>query len=148
MITSMSQPGSSGGAQPGNGDQIDLNPAKANTAQLGAAIREIFGKYRVWPDYVVQPVSRFVDETSMETSMFLCVGVGDMVINQSDIRIGNTPISAFGTDVRYTLYPAPRYPATRVPKTGSTHQRSGNTGSGTAGLDLGSSGPETCQYYR
>jgi hypothetical protein len=53
----------------------------------------------------VQPVSRFVNETSMETSMFLCVGVGDMVINQSDIRIGNTPISAFGTDVRYTLYP-------------------------------------------
>ena len=70
MISSMSQPGSSG-AQPGNGDQIDLNPAKANTAQLGAAIREIFGKYRVWPDYVMQPVSRFVNETSMETSMFL-----------------------------------------------------------------------------
>ncbi|MFW7518235.1 host specificity factor TipJ family phage tail protein [Escherichia coli] len=143
MISSMSQPGSSG-TQPGNGDQIDLNPAKANTAQLGAAIREIFGKYRVWPDYVMQPVSRFVNETSMETSMFLCVGVGDMVINQSDIKIGNTPISAFGTDVRYTLYP----PGATV--SGDTRTENwfnspevGNTGSGTAGLDLGSSGPET-----
>ncbi|HFI6980357.1 TPA: phage tail protein, partial [Escherichia coli] len=103
MMSTMSQAG--GGSQAASGDQIDLNPAKANAAKLGDPIREIFGKYRVWPDYVVQPVSRFVNETSMETSMFLCVGVGDMVINQSDIRIGNTPISAFGTDVRYTIYP-------------------------------------------
>lgn len=139
----MSQAGG-GGSQAASGDQIDLNPAKANAAKLGDPIREIFGKYRVWPDYVVQPVSRFVNETSMETSMFLCVGVGDMVINQSDIKIGNTPISAFGTDVRYTLYP----PGATV--SGDTRTENwfnspevGNTGSGTAGLDLGSSGPET-----
>lgn len=143
MMSTMSQAGG-GGAQAASGDQIDLNPAKANAAKLGDPIREIFGKYRVWPDYVVQPVSRFVNETSMETSMFLCVGVGDMVINQSDIRIGNTPISAFGTDVRYTLYP----PGATV--SGDTRTENwfnspevGNTGSGTAGLDLGSSGPET-----
>lgn len=143
MMSTMSQAGG-GGSQAASGDQIDLNPAKANAAKLGDPIREIFGKYRVWPDYVVQPVSRFVNETSMETSMFLCVGVGDMVINQSDIRIGNTPISAFGTDVRYTLYP----PGATV--SGDTRTENwfnspevGNTGSGTAGLDLGSSGPET-----
>ncbi|EMF4678007.1 kinase, partial [Escherichia coli] len=143
MMSTMSQAGG-GGAQAASGDQIDLNPAKANAAKLGDPIREIFGKYRVWPDYVVQPVSRFVNETSMETSMFLCVGVGDMVINQSDIRIGNTPISAFGTDVRYTIYP----PGATV--SGDTRTENwfnspevGNTGSGTAGLDLGSSGPET-----
>ena len=142
MMSTMSQPGSA--AQPGNGDQIDLNPAKANAAKLGGPIREIFGRYRVWPDYAMQPVSRFVNETSMETSMFLCVGVGNMVINQSDIRIGNTPISAFGTDIRYTLYP----PGAVV--SGDTRTENwfnspevGNTGSGTAGLDLGSSGPET-----
>ena len=141
MMSTMSQPG---GAQSGSGDQIELNPAKANAAKLGDPIREIFGKYRVWPDYVVQPVSRFINETSMETSMFLCVGVGDMVINQSDIRIGNTPISAFGTDVRYTIYP----PGATVSGDARTENwfnspEVGNTGSGTAGLDLGSSGPET-----
>ena len=143
MMSTMSQPGGSG-AQAASGDQIELNPAKANAAKLGDPIREIFGKYRVWPDYVVQPASRFVNETSMETSMFLCVGVGNMVINQSDIRIGNTPISAFGTDIRYTLYP----PGAVV--SGDTRTENwfnspevGNTGSGTAGLDLGSSGPET-----
>lgn len=141
MMSTMSQPGSA--AQPGNRDQIDLNPAKANAAKLGGAIREIFGRYRVWPDYALQPVSRFVNETSMETSMLLCVGVGNMVINQSDIRIGNTPISAFGTDIRYTLYP----PGAVVSGDARTENwfnspEVGNTGSGTAGLDLGSSGPE------
>jgi hypothetical protein len=99
---------------------------------LGAAIREIFGKYRVWPDYVVQPVSRFVNETSMETSMFLCVGVGDMVINQSDIRIGNTPISAFGTDVRYTLYPGATVSGDTRTENWFNSPEVGNTGSGTA----------------
>ena len=143
MMSTMSQPGSNG-AQSASGDQIELNPAKANAAKLGDPIREVFGKYRVWPDYAMQPVSRFVNETSMETSMFLCVGVGDMVINQSDIRIGNTPISAFGTDIRYTLYP----PGAVVSGDARTENwfnspEVGNTGSGTAGLDLGSSGPET-----
>jgi hypothetical protein len=37
------QPGGSG-AQPASGDQIDLNPAKANAAKLGDPDREIFGK--------------------------------------------------------------------------------------------------------
>lgn len=142
MMSTMSQPGSA--AQPGNGDQIDLNPAKANAAKLGGPIREIFGRYRVWPDYVMQPVSRFVNETSMETSMFLCISVGGVALNQSDMLVGNTPFSAFGTDIRYTIYP----PGAVVSGDARTENwfnspEVGNTGSGTAGLDLGSSGPET-----
>ncbi|MBZ3803375.1 kinase, partial [Leclercia adecarboxylata] len=143
MMSTMSQPGGSG-AQAASGDQIDLNPAKANAAKLGDPIREIFGKYRVWPDYVMQPVSRFVNETSMETSMFLCICVGDVAINQSDLKVGNTPFSSFGTDISYKIYP----PGADV--SGDTRTENwfnspevGNTGSGTAGLDLGSSGPET-----
>lgn len=143
MMSTMSQAGG-GGSQAASGDQIDLNPAKANAAKLGDPIREIFGKYRVWPDYVVQPVSRFVNETSMETSMFLCICVGDVAINQSDLKVGNTPFSSFGTDIRYKIFP----PGADV--SGDTRTENwfnspevGNTGSGTAGLDLGSSGPET-----
>ena len=131
-------------SQPGNGDQIDLNPAKANTAKLGDPIREVFGKYRVWPDYVVQPVSRFSNEKDLITSMFLNIGVGEFALPSSEIRIGNTPVSAFGADVSYTIYP----PGTDV--SGDARSENwfnspevGNTTSGTAGLDLGSSGPET-----
>jgi len=133
-----------GYSQPGNGDQIDLNPAKANSAKLGDPIREIFGKYRVWPDYVVQPVSRFSNEKDLITSMFLAISVGDVTLPASEMRIGNTPFSAFGSDVSYTIYP----PGADV--SGDARSENwfnspevGNTTSGTAGLDLGSSGPDT-----
>ncbi|HCR3763787.1 TPA: kinase [Citrobacter freundii] len=130
--------------QPGSGDQLDLNPAKANMAKLGDPIREIFGRYRVWPDYVMQPVSRFVGETSFVTSMFVAVCVGNVSLPKSDMRIGNTPISAFGDDVSYTIYP----PGADVSSDSRTENwynsgEVGNTNSGTAGLDLGSSGPQT-----
>lgn len=143
-IYMMSSMQTGGYSQPGNGDQIDLNPAKANTAKLGDPIREIFGKYRVWPDYVVQPVSRFVNEKNMITSMFLNIGVGIHNLPATEMRIGNTPFAAFGEDVSYTIFP----PGADV----SADSRSenwfnspevGNTTSGTAGLDLGSSGPES-----
>lgn len=143
-IYMMSNMQTGGYSQPGNGDQINLNPAKANSAKLGDPIREIFGKYRVWPDYVVQPVSRFVNEKDLITSMFLNIGVGNFTIPVSEMRIGNTPFSAFGDDVSYTIYP----PGADV--SGDSRSENwfnspevGNTTSGTAGLDLGSSGPET-----
>ncbi|WP_312320156.1 host specificity factor TipJ family phage tail protein [Atlantibacter hermannii] len=143
-IYMMSTMQTGGASQPGNGDQLELNPAKANMAKLGDPIREIFGRYRVWPDYVMQPVSRFVGETSFVTSMFVAVGVGSVSLPKSDIRIGNTPISAFGDDVTYTIYP----PGADVSSDSRTENwynsgEVGNTTSGTAGLDLGSSGPQT-----
>lgn len=142
-IFMMSNMQTGGYSQPGNGDQIDLNPAKANSAKLGDPIREIFGKYRVWPDYVVQPVSRFVNEKDMVTDMFLNVGAGYFTLPASEWRIGNTPFAAFGDDVSYTVYP----PGSDVSADKRTENwfnspEVGNTTSGTAGLDLGSSGPE------
>ncbi len=131
-------------SQPGSGDQLDLNPAKANMAKLGDPIREIFGRYRVWSDYITQPVSRFVGETSFVTSMFVAVCVGNVSLSKSDMKIGNTPFSAFGDDVSYTIYP----PGADVSSDSRTENwynsgEVGNTNSGTAGLDLGSSGPQT-----
>ncbi|MEI7177142.1 host specificity factor TipJ family phage tail protein [Pectobacterium carotovorum] len=140
----MSSIDSGGYANTGNGDALELNPAKANTAKLGEPIREIFGRYKVWPDYVVQPVSRFIEKKKYITTMLLCVGVGDHTITRAGIKVGSTPISSFGDDVQYTIYP----PGTDV----SADERSenwynapevGGTNAGTAGLDLGSSGPET-----
>jgi len=140
----MSKMGS--GSSSANGDNLDLSPTKANSAKLGAPIREVLGRYRVFPDYLVQPVSRF-DKNNPQiyrTSMFLSLGVGNFSINQGDIRIGNTPVSAFGDDVSYTIYP----PGADI----SADSRSenwfasteiGGTTSGTAGLDLASTGPSS-----
>lgn len=142
-IFMMSNMQTGGYSQPGNGDQIDLNPAKANRAKLGDPIREIFGKYRVWPDYVVQPVSRFVNEKDMVTDMFLNVGAGNFTLPAAEWRIGNTPFAAFGDDVSYTVYPpGADVSADKRTENWFNSPEVGNTTSGTAGLDLGSSGPE------
>lgn len=140
----MSNIDTSGYSQSGTGDQLELNPAKANSAKLGDPIREIFGRYKVWPDYVVQPVSRFVDKKKYFTHMFLCAGVGELEILRSGIKIGATPVSSFGDDVQYTIYP-PGADVSADTRTENWYNAPevGGTNAGTAGLDLGSSGPET-----
>lgn len=140
----MNNMNTSGYTQSGNGDQLELNPAKANSAKLGDPIREIFGRYKVWPDYVVQPVSRFVEKKKYVTHMLLCVGVGEHIITRSNIKIGATPISSFGDDVAYTIYP-PGADVSADERSENWYNSSevGGTNAGTAGLDLGSSGPET-----
>lgn len=142
----MRQMGRDGMNMPGSGDQLDLSPAKANTAKLGDPIREVFGRYRVYPDYVVQPVSRFdrADPKVYRTEIFLSVGMGRFIFNPGDICIGTTPISAFGEDVSVTIYP----PGADL---GAEHRADnwfhatevGGTASGTAGLDLASTGPSS-----
>lgn len=90
----------------GNGDTLDLNPAKANSAKLGDPIREVFGRYRIYPDYVCQPVSRFRadDPTIMMTEMFICLGVGTFAFDDGDIRVGATPIGSLSDGFSYTKY--------------------------------------------
>ncbi|WP_312227173.1 host specificity factor TipJ family phage tail protein [Pseudescherichia sp.] len=139
MMATMDKGGLSG---LGQGDRISLDPARANAARLGDPIREVFGRYRVFPDYVVQPISRFSHERDMITSMFLCVGVGNFDIKRADIRIGATPVSSFGDDVSYTIYP-PGADVSADPRAENWYNSTevGNTSSGSAGLDLGTSGP-------
>ncbi|MCW2483994.1 kinase, partial [Candidatus Symbiopectobacterium sp. NZEC135] len=126
----------SGYTTTGNGDSLELNPAKANSAKLGDPIREILGRYKVWPDYVVQPVSRFVNKKKYFTHMFLCVGVGDIEILRSGIKIGATPVSSFGDDVQYTIYP-PGADVSADTRTENWYNAPevGGTNAGTSGLD-------------
>ncbi len=130
----------------GNGDQLELNPAKANSAKLGDPIREVFGRYRIFPDYLVQPVSRFDknDPRIYRTQMFLCVGRGNFSINASNIKIGNTPISSFGDDVSYSIYPqGVDISADERSQNWYNSTEVGTTTAGTTGLDLSSSAPKS-----
>lgn len=67
-----------GGYSSSSGLGLDLNPARANQAKLGDPIREVFGRCRIYPDYVVQPVTRFNpdDPTLMTVEMMVCLGKG------------------------------------------------------------------------
>ncbi|MGK9173404.1 kinase [Yokenella regensburgei] len=128
-----------------NGDQLDLNPAKANSVKLGDPIREVFGKYRVYPDYILQPISRFdsADPEVFRTSMMLCIGVGNFSIPQSGIRIGSTPVASFGTDVAYTIYPpGANVGADTRSENWWSSTEVGGTSSG-SGLDTNSTAPDS-----
>ncbi|ENN8392409.1 kinase [Serratia marcescens] len=131
-------------SSPPAGTSLELSGARANTAKLGDPIREVLGISRIYPDYAVQPVARFDPGNPQvyRSNMFLVVGAGNYTFNPSLLKVGNTPFSAFGDDISYTIYP----PGADV----SGDQRSenwcaapevGGTTSGTAGLDLASTGP-------
>ncbi|SQJ21735.1 Uncharacterised protein [Serratia rubidaea] len=142
----MSQLSKDGMSSTANGDSLDLTPAKANSAKLGDPIREVLGRTRIFPDYLVQPVSRFDKENPQiyRTEMFLCIGVGNFVINQSSIKIGNTPVGSFGDDVSFTIYPpGADVSADRRTENWYSSTEVGGTTSGTAGLDLASTGPDS-----
>lgn len=96
-----------GGYSSTNGLGLDLNPAKANTAKLGDPIRELFGRYRIYPDYVVQPITRFDpnDPTRMIVEMLVCLGVGDIAFTNGDIRVGSSPATSLGSKFSYNVFP-------------------------------------------
>jgi hypothetical protein len=125
--------------QPGQGESIDTNPAKANRAKVNEPVREILGRSKVYPDYVVQPVSRFVDKREMHTTLCLCVGAGDLSVLTSSMKLGDTPLAAFGSDVSYTIYPpgADLSGDRRVENWYSVGEV-GGTDAGTSGLDTAS----------
>ncbi|HGO5397566.1 TPA: host specificity factor TipJ family phage tail protein [Klebsiella oxytoca] len=143
-IYMMSTIDSGGYNSPGNGDQMDLAPAKANNARLGQPVRRLFGRYQIYPDYLVQPISRFVDETRFETHMLLAICEGPCSLLSPDIKIGATGVSALGDDVSYKIYP-PGADLSQDFRSENWFNSTevGNSNAGTAGLDLGSSGPET-----
>lgn len=132
----------SGPEAQGQGDKIDTNAAKANSVKLHQPVRELLGQYRIYPDYVLQPVSRFVNERDMETSMCLCVGVGEYEIPASWMMIGDTPLSAFGADVAYTIYqPGASLSGDQRAENWYVVGEVGGTDAGTAGLDMDATAP-------
>ena len=66
------------------GRSLDLNPAKAIPQNSVMPFVRVFGRVRIYPDYVVQPVTRFdaADPTKMRVQMLLCLGVGDLILYQ------------------------------------------------------------------
>lgn len=136
MVLTMKTPGA---ASPGEGETIDLNPAKANSAKVNQAIREVLGRYKVYPDYVVQPVSRFVNKNELHVSLCLCVSAGSLSIPASGIKIGDTPIGAFGTDASWQIY-GPGESLAADPRAQNWYSvgEVGGTDAGTSGLDTAS----------
>lgn len=136
---------SGGGYSNSTGTSLDVNPAKANQAKLGDPIREVFGRYRIYPDYVVQPVSRFDkdDPTIMNVEMLVCLGAGRFSFSDGDIRIGSTPVSSLGDGFDYTTYqPGENVAGDSRSENWFSSTEVGGTSSG-SGLDMAQTAPES-----
>ncbi|HBV2442638.1 TPA: kinase [Klebsiella pneumoniae] len=134
-----------GGYSSSNGTSLDLNPAKANQAKLGDPIRELFGRARIYPDYVVQPVTRYNpdDPTRMTVEMMVCLGMGNFAFTNGDIRVGATPISALGDSFTYDVYPpGADVSADRRSENWFNSTEVGGTSSG-SGLDMAQTAPDS-----
>ncbi|HHF8061521.1 TPA: host specificity factor TipJ family phage tail protein, partial [Klebsiella pneumoniae] len=133
-----------GGYTSSTGRSLDLNPARANTAKLGDAIREVFGRVRIYPDYVVQPVTRFdaADPTKMRVQMLLCLGVGELIYTNGDIRVGSTPASTLpGFSITY-FPPGADVSGDERSENWFNSTEVGGTSSGT-GLDMAQTSPDS-----
>jgi hypothetical protein len=137
--------GDPGGYSSGTGNALDVNPAKANQAKLGDPIRELFGRRRIYPDYVVQPVTRFDadDPTIMRVEMFVSLGVGRFSFGDGDKRVGSTPVSSLGDGFSDTTYqPGENVAADRRSENWFNSTEVGGTSSG-SGLDMAQTAPDT-----
>lgn len=141
IIMVMSMPKAKAAKQQ-QGDDLDLATATGNHAKLNSPIREILGKAKVYPDLLVPPVSRFVNKRLMRTSLCLCVGRGRHLLPSSALKIGDTPVAAFGSDVTFNIY-EPGASLANDPRAQNWYPvgEVGGTNAGTAGLDLGSTAP-------
>ena len=127
------------------GRSLDLNPAKANTARLGDPIREVFGRNRIYPDYLVQPVTRFDpdDPTRMTVEMFLCIGQGRFTFTGGDKRVGETPALSLGDGFSDTVYPpGADVSGDRRSENWFNSTEVGGTSSG-SGLDMAQTSPDS-----
>ncbi|EIX9149814.1 TPA: host specificity factor TipJ family phage tail protein [Klebsiella pneumoniae] len=133
-----------GGFSSSNASSLDLNPAKANTAKLGDPVREAFGRNRIYPDYLVQPVTRFdpADPTRMTVEMFVCLGYGRFSYTGGDFRVGETPALTLGEGFSYTSYgPGDNLAGDRRSEIWFNSTEVGGTSSG-SGLDMAQTAPE------
>ncbi|MFT7337640.1 MAG: hypothetical protein ACI92B_000962 [Marinobacter maritimus] len=79
--------------QGSQGSSLDPAEAKANVARLGEGVPEVFGRYIRYPDYLNQPRTFYQGKTTQVIRLFLSVGAGRYVIDDSNVKIGETPFN-------------------------------------------------------
>lgn len=121
---------------PEQGKRLETFQAKANQARLGDAVPEIAGRFRRFPDYLTPPRRYFATERQQVLEFLACVGVGRYEILDSEVKIGNTPISDIDGASYQIKNPNESWGDNPRAKFWHTADEVGGTSSGTAGLEL------------
>lgn len=86
------------------GNRIPGADVEANRPKLGSVIPEHAGRHRLFPDYLCQPRKYYIDEQTQAVDVMMCVGRGEFLIPDDEIRIGKTPVSTLGESFNYQTF--------------------------------------------
>lgn len=120
-----------------NGEDINEASIKGNKIKINSPIREIAGKRKVYPDYLLPPRRYFAGPREQRVEMLLCVGVGDHDVPTNKILIGDTPVVSLGSDVTYKVYgPGEDLSADNAHMWWNDVTEVGSSSNGSSGLEL------------
>ena len=130
-------PSLNSGGNTKRGNDLGLATVKGNQVKLNAVIREIAGRQRPYPDYVLPPNRYFLDPRSQWIEVLLAVGVGKFDIPVSSITIGDTPVISLGADAELRIYqPGAELSGETAAQWWHSAPEVGATSTGTAGIEL------------
>lgn len=89
---------------PGTGEALGQGSVRGNKIKLGDPVREIAGRMKVYPDYLLPPRKYFRNFREQWTELGLCVGVGRMQILADNVKIGDTSLLSLGADASYQIF--------------------------------------------
>ena len=137
VVSLMPKPQTKGGGGVGRGDALNEASAKGNKVRINDPIREVAGKRRVYPDYLLPPHRFFSAPRDQWVEMLLCIGKGKFEIPASRILVGDTPLISLGSDAEYSIYqPGQSLAGESAAEWWHSADEVGATSTGSAGLEL------------
>jgi len=122
---------------PGQGEALGQGSVRGNKIKLGDPVREIAGRVKVYPDFLVPPHKYFRNFREQWTELGLCVGVGRLEILADNIKIGDTSLLALGSDAAYQIFePGANVASYSAFEWWHTAQEVGASSTGAPGLEL------------
>lgn len=120
-----------------NGDDLNEASIKGNKIKINSPIREIAGRRKIYPDYLLPPRRYFGGPREQRVEMLLCIGVGDHDVPTNKILIGDTPVVSLGSDIVYKVYgPGADLSADNAHLWWNDVTEVGSSSNGSSGLEL------------
>ncbi|WP_217476622.1 host specificity factor TipJ family phage tail protein [Stutzerimonas stutzeri] len=119
------------------GADLDTVSARGNQVKTNSVIREVAGRCKIYPDYLLPLRRYFAAPKEQWAEMLLCVGKGKFSIPSSRVLVGDTPLISLGSDASFTVYqPGADLSAEPAAVWWHSAPEVGSSSTGTAGLEL------------
>lgn len=135
LMPDIPTPNASGSIE--QGAQLNDPSVTVNRPKLNGVINQVAGQTKIAPYYLAPPRSYFLDPRVKAVDILLCVGWGSYLLPASQIRIGETPITAFGDDINWQAFnPGDNITGHSASQIWYVAPEVGAAGNGQAGLKL------------